>query len=398
MKKRILIISQNFPPEIGSAANRMKGICQCLNEVADVTVWTTEPHYPYKQLYQQVDFLEGAPEGVTIKRIKTRSVRFEKNILRRFLLYLEVLFRFIKLILTESETYDVVFVTSPPLSVPFIGLLAKRKFKAKFVVDIRDLWPETLSAIKGIFPKILRALGYLIEKRIYHQADKLIVNSEGFITYIQGIVGDSKKIHFLPNGLTNSELEQVPVPKESDKITIVYTGNMGIAQDIESLFHLAENFRSDKNVQFLLIGYGKYYAEIQQEVKNSGLKNVIIKPPESRRKVWKRLRSADIAYVGLKEHAIFKTVMPGKLIDYMGASLPIIGVTSGYSKQIIEKAGAGLVFNKNEQQEINKELSKLINNRDLRRYYGENGNNFARRHFNWQTNKTLLYKIIFEED
>ncbi|WP_254260070.1 hypothetical protein [Listeria fleischmannii] len=79
MKKRILIISQNFPPEIGSAANRMKGICQCLNEVADVTVWTTEPHYPYKQLYQQTDFLEGAPEGVTIKRIKTKSVRFEKK-------------------------------------------------------------------------------------------------------------------------------------------------------------------------------------------------------------------------------------------------------------------------------------------------------------------------------
>ncbi|WP_368659717.1 glycosyltransferase [Listeria fleischmannii] len=64
----------------------------------------------------------------------------------------------------------------------------------------------------------------------------------------------------------------------------------------------------------------------------------------------------------------------------------------------MEKAEAGLVFNKNEQQEINKELSKLINNRDLRRYYGENGNNFARRHFNWQTNKTLLYKIIFEEE
>ncbi len=396
--KKILVITQNFPPEIGSAANRMRGICHYLNDAAQVTVWTTEPHYPQKELYEQKDFWQEAPQGLKIERIQTRSSRFEKNLLRRLLLYIEVLFRFYKMILAETEKYDVVFVTSPPLSIPLVGLVAKWKFKAKFIVDIRDLWPETLSALKGIFPKVIRYLNYKIEKLIYQKADKLIVNSEGFTTYIQKTIRDKEKIHFLPNGLTNSELEIVPTFSNKEKVTVVYTGNMGMAQDIESLFRLAEDFQSCKNVHFLLIGYGKHYAEICQKILDKGLRNIEIKPPESRRKVWERLRKADIAYIGLKEHPIFKTVIPGKLIDYMGASLPIIGITSGYSKKIIEKAGAGLVFNKNDYSMMKKNLSELIENPDLRKYYGQNGNEYARQNFNWEVNKDLLYKIIFEDE
>ncbi|MBC1522363.1 glycosyltransferase family 4 protein [Listeria aquatica] len=397
MKKRILIITQNFPPEIGSAANRMKGICQALNEVADVTVWTTEPHYPQKDLYRQADFWEELPQDIKIRRIKTTSANFEQNFLRRFLLYLEVLFCFFKLIIRETETYDIVFVTSPPLSVPFIGLLAKRKFKANFVVDIRDLWPETLRAVKGIFPKLLRYLSYPIEKHIYHRADKLIINSEGFTEYIQKIVGDKRKIYFLPNGLTDFELKLAPASKKEEKITIVYTGNMGIAQDIDSLFHLAESFQRNKKARFLLIGYGRNYMEIQQKINEKGFENIIIKPPESRKRVWKRLQEADIAYIGLKEHPVFETVMPGKVIDYMGASLPIIGVASGYSKRIIEEAHSGVVFHKEDQHKITEKLAELIESQELRKFYGKNGNEYAQQNFNWQTNKGLLYKFIFED-
>ncbi|WP_167630124.1 glycosyltransferase family 4 protein [Listeria valentina] len=397
MKKRILIITQNFSPEIGSAANRMKGICHALNEVADVTVWTTEPHYPQKDLYSQADFWEEIPRNIKIKRIKTASANFEKNFLRRFLLYLEVLFCFLKLIIRETESYDIVFVTSPPLSIPFIGLLAKRKFKAKFIVDIRDLWPETLRALKGVFPKILRYLSYPIEKHIYHRADKLIINSEGFVGYIQKIVGDKREIYFLPNGLTDFELTLVPASKQEEKITIVYAGNMGIAQDIDSLFYLAESFRMNKKVRFLLIGYGRNYMEIQQKINEKGFENIIIKPPESRRRVWKRLQKADIAYIGLKEHPVFETVIPGKLIDYMGASLPIIAIASGYSKRIIEEAHSGVVFHKEEQHEITEGLAELIENRELRKFYGKKGNEYAQQNFNWQINKGLLYKIIFED-
>ncbi|WP_244169953.1 MULTISPECIES: glycosyltransferase family 4 protein [Listeria] len=395
--KKILVITQNFPPEIGSAANRMRGICHYLNDVANVTVWTTEPHYPQKELYKQKDFWQDAPKGLKIERIQTKSKRFEKNFFRRLLLYVEVLFRFYKMILAEKETYDVVFVTSPPLSIPLIGLLAKRKFKAKFVVDIRDLWPETLSALKGISPKIIRYLNYRVERLIYWKADKLIVNSEGFTEYIQKIIKDKEKIHFLPNGLTSSELALVPTFSRLEKVTVVYTGNMGIAQDIESLFRLAEDFQENRNVRFLLIGYGKHYTEIRQKVLDKGLENIVIKPPESRRKVWERLQNADIAYIGLKEHPIFETVIPGKLIDYMGASLPIIGITSGYSKKIIEKAEAGLVFNKNDYANMKNNLTQLIEDAHLRQYYGRNGNEYAQQNFNWQVNKNLLYKIIFED-
>ncbi|EUJ17489.1 group 1 glycosyl transferase [Listeria aquatica FSL S10-1188] len=207
----------------------------------------------------------------------------------------------------------------------------------------------------------------------------------------------SGKFIFYQMVLQISNLGQHLLQKKEEKITIVYTGNMGIAQDIDSLFHLAKSFQMNKKVRFLLIGYGRNYMEIQQKIKEKGFENIIIKPPESRKRVWKRLQEADIAYIGLKEHPVFETVIPGKVIDYMGASLPIIGVASGYSKRIIEEAHSGVVFHKEDQHEITEKLAGLIESQELRKFYGKNGNEYAHQNFNWQTNKGLLYKFIFED-
>lgn len=395
MKKRILLITQNFSPEIGSAANRMLRISENLSEHFQLTVLTTEPQYPKKDIYEDSRFWQEKIDNIEVKRVVTKNRRFERNFLARFLLYLEVLWKLLKIICKDKNQYDLVFVSTPPLSIPLLGLFAKRKFKAGLIVDVRDLWPETLKAVKGIFTRVIRYLAYPIERFIYLKADEIIVNSEGFIPYIRKIVGEEKEIYFIPNSLTKEEFEQKKESNKTDEITIIYAGNLGIAQDLSIFLSLAERFKHNKKVHFLVIGYGIHYQEIKDQVKKQNLTNVVIKPPEPREKVFKRLQKADIAYMGLDSHPVFQTVIPGKVIDYMGAALPIIGITSGYSKHIIELAGAGVVLDKEaDLNKLEEVVMEWIFSPKSRKCYGENGKRFATQYFNWEKNKKELERIV----
>lgn len=396
MKKKILVISQNFHPEMGSAANRIEGICYYLSEYSDVTVLTTEPQYPYKTIYNKKNCRLNNDGNYKVERVKTRSDNFEENFFMRFILYIEVLYLFLTWVKREKVIYDIILVTTPPLSIPIVGLYAKKRFKAQLIVDIRDLWPETLTVFKGSWSKIIRKLMYMIEKSIYLNADKIIVNSEGFIPYIQSIV-KKKKIYFLSNSLKNYEFSYSLRDKMKKKITVVYTGNVGIAQDLEPFFFLAKSFEMNPNIQFLIIGYGRNYQKIKKKIKVENLKNIIVNPPVPRQEIFKVLKNCEVAYIGLKDFSVFETVIPGKIIDYMGAGLPIIGVCSGYSKKVIENSGAGVIFKGNEKKDMKKQLDKWIKDEEIRSCYGENAKRYASEKFNWEINRILLKEIINEE-
>ncbi|MBC1212530.1 glycosyltransferase family 4 protein [Listeria booriae] len=399
MKKNVLMITQNFSPEIGSAANRMKGVSENLSDNFNVTIWTTNPQYPQKEIYKESDFQQEELRNAKVKRVQTKNKRFEKIFFFRFLLYLEVLWKLLRFVWKDDGHYDMIFVSTPPLSIPLIGLVAKRKYKAELIVDVRDLWPETLKAIKGLFTRIVRYLAYPVERLIYLRADKIIVNSEGFIDYIKRIVGEDKEVYFVPNSLTKNELAQKRQEPADDAITIIYAGNLGVAQDLTTFLSLARTFKENTKIHFLIIGYGIHYEEVHQEIMQRGLFNVELKPPEPRDKVFQRLLKADIAYMGLDRHPVFQTVIPGKVIDYMGAGLPIIGVTSGYSRHIIEEAEAGIVLeNEADFDMLESVVNRWIDSPKLRHQYGQNGKNFAIEHFNWENNRKQLERIVVQTD
>lgn len=397
--KRVLLITQNFSPEIGSAANRISFISKYLNTAYEVTVLTTEPQYPTSELYES----KNSWDNITNNDIKVIRIRTKKNIFKRFLilrmfLYLEVFFQMFKVIYRDmsNEKYDFIFVSSPPLSIPVLGIYAKYKFNSKLILDVRDLWPETLSAIKGIFFRLLQYISYPIEKIIYRLSDSIIVNSEAFIFYIQGIVGLNKDIKFIPNSLTSEEFNYDKNYYGNKKVVqIIYAGNLGVAQDLSVFLELANFFRDSTKVKFVLVGYGIYKQEIIDNIKKRNLLNVEFLQPEPRIKTLERMRASDIAYMGLGNQSIFHTVIPGKLVDYMGSGLPIIALTYGQSKKIIEEADAGINLNFEDGiEEWVKSVEKLIYSSDARMYYGENARMYAFKHFNWDNNQHTLGKVL----
>ncbi|HHT7142514.1 glycosyltransferase family 4 protein [Bacillus cereus group sp. MYBK104-1] len=397
--KKILMVTQNFYPEIGSASNRMKNIYLELNERGyDVKILTSDPSYPNRNLYKDSSYWYDENIEKDIVRIHPKTRKYTRNLFRRLMLYIEVAFRLILAICKDKEKYDYIFVSTPSIFIPVAGMFAKRKMKAKLIVDVRDLWPESLIGI-GFFNKnwILK-FAYKLEYKIYHAADNIIINSKGFYSYISSTGIAPNRISFMPNSLTEKELSTVPKKNISDQLTVIYAGNIGLAQDIEKLILIAEHLKEYKNISFKIIGYGYQKKELGESIEAKQLPNMQLIEPKNREDTLAEIVDADIAYVSLVEKDVFKKVLPGKVMDYMSMRKPIVADVAGYAKEVIEDAQCGFVTEDRTVAELSDYIIKLAQDKQLRNRLGENGYQYAFRTLRWKTNIETLLKILEERD
>jgi glycosyltransferase involved in cell wall biosynthesis len=392
--KRVLIISQHFYPEIGSHANRIKHLyMQLKKENFDVSILTTEPSYPSKKIYQGGDFWdeESLNDDNNIIRIDITNRKYSNSILNRLFYYLEIALKFLLVIAKDKKRYDYIFVTSPPIFTGFVGLFAKYRYKCKFILDIRDLWPESLKGV-GVFnnPFILKFFGSL-ERVLYKKSDKIVINSLGFHDYIIKKANIAKsKLLFLPNSAMEEELAPIEKKKSSTR-KVIYAGNLGLAQDTELINQLVP-LLDEIGVKLTIIGYGINKKDLINSIKK--YKNVTVINPMTRKQVFNIISDHDIGLVTLKNKEVFKTVLPGKIIDYMTCGVPIVGVIDGYAKNIVEKEGVGIASASNDPHQILTHIKTLLDNDSLRYQMSQKAQQVIRKDFYWDTNIIKLVEYM----
>lgn len=397
--KSVLMIVQNFYPEIGSAGNRMKNVYLNLKRSGyEVKVITLKPSYPDQSLYEDAHFWDEAEIEVNdIIRIQPNKVkRYTRNMWRRLFHYMESMWLFIYTIIRLEKKYDYVFVTTPPIFPTLAALIAKKKMKAKLITDVRDLWPESLLGVGVFTNKWILKMAFYLERKIYQHSDQIIINSPGFQEYILSKGVQEKDIQFIPNSLTASELnlkKRLP-PLSESRIKVVYTGNIGLAQDLNKLIEVAEKLKNHKEIEFRIIGYGFRMTEVQEEILSRGLTNIKVIHAMNRRVTLYEVSSSHIAYVSLVEKDVFNKVLPGKIIDYMCVGKPIVADVAGRAKKMIVDAQCGLVADSRSADEISQQILTLASNKELRENLGENGYHYAKHHFQWSKNIKGLIHVL----
>ncbi|MGG0655739.1 glycosyltransferase family 4 protein [Rummeliibacillus pycnus] len=396
---KILIITQNFYPEIGSHANRMSNLFQLLQEDGyDVSVLTTEPSYPNKHLYDDKKFwndntLDDASE---IHRIKVKDRKYALNMLNRLIHYLEISIKMLFFVLFSKNKYDVVLVTTPAIFIAFVGVIAKFRYRAKFILDVRDLWPESLKGVGVFNKKMIINFFSLLEIYLYKKANHIIINSVGFKDYIlKKAKINPNKITYIPNAARLYELQ--PTYRFHKKFRVIYTGNIGLAQDVEFLKSLVRKL--DKNhILITIVGYGQKKNELQRFIKENKLNNATFVNPTTREECLKLNSEHDVGVLSLNNSDVFDTVLPGKLIDYMTSGLPVVAAVSGYSKEIILKYKTGFVSEKRDAYEIVKFILLLKSSPDLREKTANNAIDLIKDHFIWEKNIKKLTSLLKAED
>lgn len=384
---KILLITQNFYPEIGSGANRLKNLYLQLSKEHEVTVLTTEPSYPNHKLYEDEKYWNEPELNNTgnIQRLKMRMDKQVQSLKMRVLYYIELAYKVWVYVNKHQREYDVVYVTSPNIFLPWATLF-QRKFKGvQKVLEVRDLWPDSVKAIEKININMLYPVLKLLEKMIYQLADKIVINNEEFRKHILNHT-DTKEILYLPNSFLKDELAFQDVP---DNFKVIYTGNIGFAQSYGQIKDVADKLEREK-VTFNIVGYGYNAHKLQAYIESQNMKYVTFYEERNRDECLEMIREHNVALSLLKESEVFLKVLPGKVIDAIGSGVPVVANLGGYSEILINGNEVGFSEEKSCSNNIVEMIKKIQSDKTLEQKLRENARKLARHQFVWEKNiKTL---------
>jgi len=221
-----------------------------------------------------------------------------------------------------------------------------RKYDARFIFEVRDIWPQTLIELNGISERnLLITVMKKIEHFAINKSDIIISLLPLYNRYLKE-KGFNKDFYYLPNGFDFNNLKIEPLPKEveekipKDKFIVGYTGTIGKANALEYLINVAHKLKDYKDIVFLIVGKGMEENNLSNKVKDLGLNNVIFLPPVKKTQVQNILKFVDVCYIGLKNEKLFEFgVFPHKLFDYMFAGKPILYAINLGNKPLVEANG-----------------------------------------------------------
>jgi glycosyltransferase involved in cell wall biosynthesis len=348
---RILIISQYFWPE----EFRINEFSRMLAERGhQVTVLTGIPNYPGGSFFPGYRFIRNKTEnyeGIKIIRVPLLS-RGKGGGFRLALNYFS--FAFFASILGPfkcRDPYDVVFVYEPsPITVGLPAIVMKKIKSAPIVFWVQDLWPESLSATGAVKSRyILKMVEHLV-RFIYSCCDLILVQSRVFINAISSMGIEQSKIKYFPNSAEEIFSQADGVAKLSQGIKfpegfrIMFAGNIGAAQDFETILTAAELIKKHADIHWVIVGDGRMFSWVQEQIKLRQLSQTVHllgrHPVEAMPSFFSR---ADVMLVTLRKEPIFALTVPAKVQAYMASARPIIAALDGEGARTIEEAGAGLV-------------------------------------------------------
>jgi glycosyltransferase involved in cell wall biosynthesis len=345
---KILFVSQYFYPETFRGNDIVFDLA---SKGHDVTVLTGKPNYPSGFFYKGYKFWGIQNEqihGANVIRIPTIP-RGKGGAARLILNYCSfILFSFFPARFNVDRDFDIIFVQqlSPvTMALPAIWAL-KRNKKAKLYLWVLDLWPESVTSTSGFSNRFVIGLLDKVVRYIYSKSDYILISSKFFEDSIK-LRCDNKRIIYFPNWAEtlyeNPEIkEDLELPVLPNGFNIMFAGNIGEAQDFETIIKAA-NLTKAESINWVLIGDGRKLNWVKSQVKDHNLHNVYTYGRYPIEKMPTFFQSADVMLLTLKKSPISELTVPAKLQAYLASGKIILGAINGEAKSIINKNNVGLV-------------------------------------------------------
>ena len=352
---RILFLSDNFPPEVNAPDIRTFEHCkEWVKQGYDVTVITCNPNFPQGKVYEGYRnslLKKEIIEGIKVVRVWS-YITENSGFFKRTFDYISfgISAFFVGLFLKT----DKIIATSPQFFVAIFGYLLSLIKRKPFILEIRDLWPDSIVAVGSLKSdtKIYKLLKK-IELFLYRKAYKVVVVTYSFKRYIeQSVEIDNNKIGVYRNGVITSNLKihdpkQINAKKKElsleNKIIITYIGTHGLAHGLDFILACAKKLEHS-NYHFLFVGDGANKATLLKQKNDLGLTNVTLLDPVTKEQVSLYIQMSDYALVNLRKSEEFKNVIPSKIFENIAFKKPILLGVDGESREIIESFDVGVFF------------------------------------------------------
>lgn len=362
---KILIVSQYFWPE------NFKG-----NDIAfdlvkkghDVTVLTAKPNYPNGKFYDGYSFFNKRKEfinGVQVIRTPIFPRRNGKGIFL-VLNYLSfIIFSFFAVHFRLEKGFDAVFVQQlSPVTMALPGIWAKKKNNCPLYLWILDLWPESVIAASNFSNNTILNLLDRLVNYIYNNSDKILISSKSFKSAIKPrLKNQNIEILYFPNWaediFTLKSKNNFEMPDLPTGFNIMFAGNVGEAQDFESVLKVAKLTKA-MSINWIIIGEGRKLSWIKEKIIEDSLDRVFIYGRYPLIAMPAIFKNADAMLVSLKDEPIFSLTVPAKIQAYMASSKVILGMLNGEGNELINSSGCGFAVNAGDYNALYGVVSDLI--------------------------------------
>lgn len=397
----LLIITQYFYPE----NFRINDLAEYYIEQGHkVTVLTGYPNYPEGKFYHGYSLFRNNVEIFnSIKIFRIPIIPRGKSKISLTLNYLSYLINssFFVLFLKKSQ-FDLIFVYEPsPITVMIPAMIFKKKTGIPIYFWMLDLWPDSLVATNTTKNKFILNLFEKLVASIYKYSDKILISSHSFEQHILSRNGLRKKILYFPNWadkiveqISKSTTLNTEKPVLPVGFNVMFAGNLGEAQDLETLIKIGIKLNNYKDINFVILGKGRKLEWLKASIQENKLINNFFLLGEIKlEEVMEYLICANVLYLSLNKSDVFKSTVPGKLQTYFLAGRPIVSAVDGETYEIIKNAEAGIPCNSGDVDGVVKAILKI---RELsveeREKIGLNAKSFYWSQFARDTNLKNLIK------
>lgn len=387
---RILVVTQYFWPE----TFRINELVEMFTDQGhQVHVLTGIPNYPSGTVFPEFSrdpsrYLQW--KGAEITRVpmsarQTGRIRLVVN-------YATFAFSasIVGLWKLRKHKFDAVFAYEPsPITVGIPTMVMRFAKRAPSCLWILDLWPETPHALGMLNNRWLYRLTESLVKVIYRWTDLLLVQSPGFEKAVRKYTPADKPVRYFPSwadAVFDGPLPD-PAPEvagDPDVFSVLFAGNIGEAQDFESILRTAELLKARADIRFLIVGDGRQLDWVTREIEVRGLASQVLllgRHPVDRMPEF--FAHADALLVTLRPDPVFSATIPAKVQAYMASGIPIVGLLDGEGADAVMRWECGLVARAGDAAGLANAITTLADSdTETLTRMGDNGRRGAAAEFN----------------
>ena len=388
---RILFFSHYFSPEVNAPANRTHEHCrEWVTAGHEVHVITCIPSHPVGSPYpgfRRSWYRRDTIDGIHVHRVWT-YLAANRGIVRRTLNYISfvptALFRALRL-----GRFDIAIGTSPQFFCAVAACLFARARRTPWIFELRDLWPESIAAVGAMRTSLVLRVVDRLAMRLYRDAAAVVCVTTSFVEMPAGRGIESRKLHWIPNGIepsfwrgTDRRAERASIGVQDDQVLVCYVGTIGMAHGVDTVLEAASRLCSSApHVRMLIVGDGAELAHVRDVASRRRIENVRFTGLVPRSRVPGILTAADIALVTLRAAEVFKTVLPSKMFEAMAARTPIVLAVDGEARHLLARARAGLAVPPDDASALADAIFQLASDAQGRTRMGAAGATFVEREF-----------------
>lgn len=395
----ILLVTDAYPPEIRSSSHLMYEMAQELKFLGhDITVLTSWPRYNLNQGAQNTAVEELAVEnGIRVIRVKTlphHKVNFITRGISQLLMPWQFLYSLKKFAL---ENYHAAIIYSPPLPLYRVGATLRRK-GTHFTLNVQDLFPQNAIDLGILRNGILISIFRAIEKAAYNNADQILVHSENNKHYLEQShpqIGEKCKV--LHNWV-DTKIYNIPNNNRyrkkfglQNKFIIGFAGVMGPSQQLDLILEAARELKHIKHLTFLFVGDGGELSKLKRIAHDQNQSNVNFQQFVDKDEYPELLKNFDVGLVCLSpmNHT---PVVPGKLLTYMAAGIPVLAVLNRESdgNSIVQDSECGIAVPSDDPEAIKQAINNIVNNQQKLSVWGGNGRQYVVKNYE---KKSVILKL-----